>query len=286
MQKIVFILLLLFLSCTDKKPQQTNYAQEETKPKKFIYADTDEVAADEVINDSAAIIPIEETTSTVVADTIEVDTTVYYSELVMAKDSVEAWKNLKSFAYVKYLDSLLKVQKEKTKQEAVTNKEFTSRGSSWLDNLLSSSGLQLILWLLAGTFVIFILYKLFITDGALRRNKKTTIANTPEAAEEEITAESDFEKLIMEAAQQSNFRLAIRYHYLQTLHKLAANNFLQLAADKTNYQYVRELTEAVKQNEFAGLTLNYEYVWYGEFAIDNLIYQQLKNNFTTFDNKI
>jgi hypothetical protein len=57
---------------------------------------------------------------------------------------------------------------------------------------------------------------------------------------------------------------------------------VQLAADKTNYNYVHEIKNVTLQKDFAALTLNYEYVWYGEFNIDELTYSKLKNTFTAF----
>jgi len=289
MRKIIFISLLLFVSCTAKKPKEGTVAQQDTlqeeiKPKKFIYTDTEEVQDQVVVEPSSGSII---NTTPVVPDTIEVDTTVYYYHLAMAKDSVEAWKNIKGFAYVKYLDSLLKAKKEEQHKKVKTSAANDEpRGDSWLDRVLASHGLQLFLWILAGAFVLFVLYKLFITEGAFRRNTRANTAPAPEAAEEVITAESDFDRLVREAVQQRNFRLAVRYHYLQTLHLLAEKNYLQLAGDKTNYQYVHELADAVRQNEFASLTLNYEYAWYGEFAIDELLYLKIKSAFQAFNNKI
>ena len=67
---------------------------------------------------------------------------------------------------------------------------------------------------------------------------------------------------------------------------MAAKNIIELAADKTNNNYVRELTNKNYQQDFAALTLNYEYVWYGEFAIDENIYRRLATDFLQFNNKI
>jgi hypothetical protein len=140
--------------------------------------------------------------------------------------------------------------------------------------------------MLAACFVLFILYKLFLTEGAFRK-KTTSLKNTsPEVEEEVITSESDFERLIRLALQSSNYRLAVRYQYLQTLHKLAAKNLIELAADKTNNNYVREITNKNYQNDFAALTLNYEYVWYGEFAIEENIYRRLETGFSQFNSKL
>jgi hypothetical protein len=142
------------------------------------------------------------------------------------------------------------------------------------------------LWFIAGAFILFIIYNLFLADGVFKRSPKSNSAAIPEAEEEHIDKESDFDKLIRNAIQSGNYRLAIRYHYLQTLHLLAGKNQVQLAADKTNYQYVRELVNKNFQNDFSALTLNYEYVWYGEFAIDEIVYSKLKTAFVSFNNKL
>jgi hypothetical protein len=73
---------------------------------------------------------------------------------------------------------------------------------------------------------------------------------------------------------------------LHTLHKLAGKELIMIAADKTNYQYVSELKNAMQRNDFAALTLNYEYVWYGEFAIDEQVYGKIRTGFKTFNDRI
>ena len=248
MRKTIFISILILLFCTTTK------AQEE----KYVYSDSSE-------------------------NVIEIDTTVNFSQLTVSTDTVEAWKNLKSFAYTKYLDSLLKAKKEEENKQKKNYKEPV--GDSWLDRLLSSRGLEYFLWGLAIFFVLFILYKLFLTEGAFTK-RTTSSATTPEVTEENISSESDFTALIRDAVKSGNYRLAVRYQYLQTLHKLANKNFVELATDKTNYQYVREITNQQYQNDFAALTLNYEYVWYGEFNIDENIYRKMEPGFVTFNNKL
>ncbi len=292
MRKYIFITLLIALSCTEKKVQhQTDGGTVEPpleETKKYVFEDSATVKV-EVFTDSTENVfndvveaPAVDEAEDAQPDTLVVDTTLYTYSLTLPQDSANAWKNLKGFAYTKYLDSLLKAEKNKNQPKKETNQP---RGESWLDGLLSSGGLQFFLWIFAGAFVIFILYKLFITGGPMRRSS-TKNTPAPLAEEETITAESDFDRLIREAVQQRNYRLAVRYHYLQTLHQLAQKNYVQLAADKTNYQYVRELADVTKQNEFASLTLNYEYVWYGEFAIDEIQYIKIKTGFAAFNTKI
>ncbi len=273
MRKTFFISIIVLLFCVAAKAQE----------KKYIYTDSTLIKEEDIYDSTTAQVPVEENTVHTKENTIEIDTTVYYSQITFPRDSVEAWKNLKSFAYAKYLDSLLKEKKEEQNKKPKTYSE--PRGNSWLDGILSSGGLQFFLWLLAAFFVLFILYKLFLTEGTFSKSPKSAIA-PPQVAEEIISSESDFTALIKLALKTGNFRLAIRYHYLQTIHKLAGKNLIQLAADKTNYQYVKEITNQHYQNDFAALTLKYEYVWYGEFDIDENIYRKMEPGFVVFNNKL
>ena len=139
---------------------------------------------------------------------------------------------------------------------------------------------------MAVLFVLFIVYNLFLTEGVFRKRTTASKSAAPEVEEEIINNKSDFEVLIKQAVQTGNYRLAVRYQYLQTLHKLADKKLIELAADKTNYQYVREITHQNYQNDFAALTLNYEYVWYGEFTIEENIYKTMNTGFSQFNNKL
>ena len=118
-------------------------------------------------------------------------------------------------------------------------------------------------------------------------------APVAEVEEDVLTGESDFDTLINQSLKSDNYRLAVRYQYLKVLHKLADKHFIEMAADKTNYQYVREVAgrggraaHQDFQNEFASLTLSYEYVWYGEFAVDETIYRKIATGFTQFNQKL
>ena len=235
-------------------------------------------------DDSTTVTTNDNNTQETAKDILYVDTTLYYKQPYFSPDSAKSWKEWKDFAYVKNLDSLLKDAKDK--QNKQVKKDTGSSGSNWLWGIFSAEGTKFFFWGLAAFFVLFILYRLFLTEGVFKRRSAVVNFATPEAIEETITSESDFEIMIRQAVQSGNFRLAVRYQYLQTLYKLAAKKMVELAVDKTNNQYVREITNLNYQNDFAALTLNYEYVWYGEFAIDENIYRRLESGFLQFNSKL
>jgi hypothetical protein len=120
-----------------------------------------------------------------------------------------------------------------------------------------------------------------------KRSKKAPESKTSDVPEEEeVTAASDVDRLIANAVAAGNFRLAIRYWYLKTLHLLNGKNMISMAQDKTNYQYVNELRDPALRNDFASVTLTYEYAWYGEFEVDRDLYGKIETGFSAFVKKV
>ncbi|MEO7308306.1 MAG: DUF1206 domain-containing protein [Ferruginibacter sp.] len=268
MHKIIYISLLLISFLPAAQAQ-----------KKFVYEDTALLQKEEQVTAPGEDVKVVENTT---ADNAEenIDTSLYKNNLNLPYDSIRNWKNSKEYAYTKYLDSLLKNEKK-----AELRQTPRPPGSGLFNSLLNSSFVSVLLWTLAIGFVLFIIYRLFLADGAFRRRSKTKNMEA-EVEEELITGESNFDAMIRQSLQNGNYRQAVRYQYLRTLHLLAGKNFVQLAPDKTNYQYVREITNRSHQNDFAALTLNYEYVWYGEFNIEKDTYQKIETNFTSLNQRL
>lgn len=211
-----------------------------------------------------------------------IDTLLYINNLQLSPDSITEWKKLKQYSYIKNLDSLLREKNKKTKVQP----EQKENKPGFFTNLLTSPFLKTIMWILAIAFVLFIIYKLFLTEGVFKAKTKAADKTGTTETSDAISSETDFDGLIKTALQHKNYRRAVRYQYLRTLHLLAGKNLIELAPDKTNYQYVSEIKKKAYQNDFATLTLNYEYVWYGEFNIENDIYRKIETGFINFNKKI
>jgi large-conductance mechanosensitive channel len=265
MHKIIYIsfLLLSFLSAAQAQ-------------KKFVYEDTALLQKVEQVTAPGEEVKVDDNTG----EDENTDTSLYKNNLNLPYDSIRNWRNLKEYGYTQYLDSLLKNKKKTEAEEA-----SPASDPGIFNNILGSSFIRVLLWFLVIAFVLFIIYRLFLADGVFKRNTKAR-KEEADVEVEIITDESDFDALIRQALQQANYRQAVRYQYLRTLHLLAGKNFIELAPDKTNYQYVREIANRNHQNDFAALTLNYEYVWYGEFDIEKNIYQKIETNFTSLNQKL
>ena len=94
--------------------------------------------------------------------------------------------------------------------------------------------------------------------------------------------EINFEAAIDEAVTLRNFRLAVRLLYLQTLRQLNNAGHIMYKSDKTNRQYVQELANTALQPDFEKLTRRFEFVWYGDFPVDEAQFTTIRDEFRQF----
>ena len=93
----------------------------------------------------------------------------------------------------------------------------------------------------------------------------------------------DFEKLIATTLQNGEKRLSIRYYYLWLLKKMSANEIIVWDLEKTNSDYLYEIKNPAQKQEFEYLSYLYNYIWYGEFELDDETFYKAK---TAFENAI
>ena len=222
-----------------------------------------------------------------------------YADTVLKKnivdfqnDSLQRWKRSREFAYMNYLDSLLKkkfdlktdtgiIDQNTGKIKRVSRSSDNSRINKWLNSL----PLKAFFWVLAILFIGLIFYKIFFKNGIFERIKNKNIETDIEDTSMGLRPLSEYDALVLESEGQNNFNLSIRYLYLQTLKSLSEKGFIHFLPDKTNNEYINEIASD-QQQQLASLTRNYEFVWYGEFLIDKAQYQQLKSEFIDFNKRI
>ena len=100
-----------------------------------------------------------------------------------------------------------------------------------------------------------------------------------------------YEEQIKRAEEQENYRLATRLYYLWTLKKLIDDDLIQFHIKKTNKDYCQELFGKTVfgktvYDDFSQCTQYYNYVWFGEFNIDNSMYTKIQLEFKTLLNQL
>lgn len=92
----------------------------------------------------------------------------------------------------------------------------------------------------------------------------------------------DFDTLIAEATATRAYRRAVRLLYLKTLKALTTENLIDWQRDKTNHEYIDELRRPDLRSAFAELTHLFEYIWYGDFPVDEHGYERVRQRFARF----
>ena len=265
----LFLTIALFCCCIQK-----THAQD----KRYEYADSSLLDGSQSPEDDGTG-SYENTATNEVTDILS-DTTLYIGKINISPDSITNFKNDKRFAYIRNLDSLLKEKPDKH----LDNKTSDGGSNSFLFWLLTSPAIRIIFWVIAASFVGFILYRLFLSNGIFRRNTLSSTA-TAMLEEDQAVTLSDYDRLILQAYNTGDYRLAVRYLFLKNLAHLSEKEYLQLSANKTNFQYVQEIS-ADKKNEFSSLLLIYEYIWYGNFLLNRETYTGIEKKYSSFYHKI
>lgn len=95
-----------------------------------------------------------------------------------------------------------------------------------------------------------------------------------------------FDAAIDQAIADGNYRLAIRLMYLQALKSLSDKGYIQWQINKTNTDYLFEVSAKPWYPVFRILTYSFEYTWYGETPVSRDRFQDLRNQFQQFNNQL
>jgi hypothetical protein len=98
--------------------------------------------------------------------------------------------------------------------------------------------------------------------------------------------EMDFDKLLQEATDKKEYRLATRIVFLYALKLLSDRHLIDFTPGKTNHDYVAELQPGELKTGLNELSFYFDYAWYGNFAITEVQYQKIINTFSFWREKI
>ena len=151
------------------------------------------------------------------------------------------------------------------------------------------NGAQHMLQLLG--FVLLLVVIFFVVRWALGRKgrwltdrSKEKLSDIPMDAIEKHLHQADFPTLIQKAEQQNDTRQSIRLYYLWLLKVLSDKGQIAWEERKTNSDYEREIKDPTQKARFVYLSKVYNYIWYGEFSISDVQYQEAKADYQGYIN--
>ena len=134
--------------------------------------------------------------------------------------------------------------------------------------------MQVLAVLIAICLIAYAIYQMLNTPRSraiARDGVEITVDNV-----EQYIHETDLNRFLQEALAQQNYPLAIRLYYLQTIKNLSEKKAIDWSREKTNRDYLRELSAHHHAPAFRQATLVYERVWYGNQALDAAQFKDLE----------
>lgn len=149
-------------------------------------------------------------------------------------------------------------------------------------NFLKSEAFKIIVITISIIGLTLLLTKILGLNSSKKKIKIKDKSFNVVTDEDEDLLTSDLDSLLEDLIRKQQFRFASRILYLQSLRLLNESNFIHWEKEKTNFDYINELSTQKFQADFRELTLIFELIWYGESNIDQQEFGIIQNRFTHF----
>jgi hypothetical protein len=120
-------------------------------------------------------------------------------------------------------------------------------------------------------------------ESAWQSDKENSLLFTEEGSQ---LSSTDLAALLQEEISAGNYNKAVRILFLQTIQQLALQGFISLHQEKTNSDFIHEITDSGIRDQFRELTRIYEFLWYGNQAVDQSYFDRIASQFHLFNNRI
>jgi len=86
--------------------------------------------------------------------------------------------------------------------------------------------------------------------------------------DEVLKSKEDLEEILKDSLQKKDYKQAVRYYYLLVLQHFIEKKVIDWNQDKTNEDFIKQLKNTAYSDGFIQITRIYDFVWYGDFEID------------------
>ncbi len=150
-------------------------------------------------------------------------------------------------------------------------------------NIINTSWMKTLVWVfILLTMLSTLVWFLSSIDIRLFRKPSTELQKEETIFLSEDIFSIDFEKQIRKATSNQEFRHGIRFLYLRSLKELTEKNLIDYTHEKTNRDYLNQLTGTVYCKDFYRLTQDFEYIWYGKFDLSAEQFHLIQQDFYRF----
>lgn len=137
--------------------------------------------------------------------------------------------------------------------------------------------------IIGAALLVFFVLKATGTGSNLLFKGKTKRKEIVDASLDDVDIHAiDYTSAIEGAKLRKDYRYAVRLWFLRSLKSLTDRELIKWKMDKTNSDYYYELRGSQLQKEFGSISLMYDYIWYGEFPVDEQKYQAIEPDMEKF----
>lgn len=181
-------------------------------------------------------------------------------------------------------DKSLRYQQVPPKKETKLNWRWLSYVFGAIGWFITTFWMVIVIVVLATMIIAIVLY-LRKNGYVFKRNKMVFDEQVLPADDTEYDF-NGYEQQIQQAMAEGKLRLAVRLMYLQTLWLLADKGIIAYSKEKTNAAYLRSMSQTKWHQPFARLTVDYEYIWYGEVPVNSEQFRVIQGQFSQFMNDL
>ncbi len=194
-----------------------------------------------------------------------------------SEEQMESYKNMEVYDY----------------DEVVRTESWWSRFLRWLAMYLSDVGLNPVItyYILTGIGVLLIVFYLLKMYGIkpielLFFKQDKEIGELLFSQQSEDLYRQNLEELLGTCIRNKAYREAIRILYLSAVKNMDQSGLIEWQTWKTDRDYCYELSDREIAIKFKKLVRNYEYIWYGQFIVNEEEFYTVKQEFDGFGNLI
>lgn len=169
--------------------------------------------------------------------------------------------------------------------------DLYNRFWNWLLGGIPAEGvwvffIEILPYILLVCFIAFIVWVFFKIDTGSLMMERIKAPETLLSDDEALLQRQDIQQLIDQALADGNYRLAIRFYYILLLQSLTNKELIDWKVQKTNHDYIYEITDLDMRKQFIKVTDIYDYIWYGNFDVDKNAFTKAESSFKTLSNQI
>ena len=131
---------------------------------------------------------------------------------------------------------------------------------------------------------IYFLLKTFRSGRSESILAKTASKIKASVSAAEAPQQIDYQKTIKDLEAEKDYRTAVRYYYLWMLRTLEDKGAIEWHREKTNAEYLQEISDDSDRDAFQQASFIYDHIWYGEFPVDQSLYERARERFSNLLN--